>query len=331
MYPQAGRKFDTVFVTLGFLLTAGVFLDGWAHNHLTQTLETFFTPWHAIFYGSFFAICALLIHESVKNYKSGFRFPKLLPRQYHLSIYGLAIFLLAGVGDMFWHLIFGIEVDVEALLSPTHLLLALGGAILMCAPFHALWHRDIKEKPHSFAIIFSVIFFFSLLTFMTQFAHPMHHPWMDSNFITNPPDSGQALGVASIMIQSGIFVGLILTILKRWKFPHGSFVLIVGLNAIFMSVLRDQFRFIPALIIAGFIIDLIYKKIDPDISRTRQIRLFSVLAPMVIYSAYTVTIFLTSGTWWSVHLWVGAIAISGIVGFLLSYLAIEPGSGETVG
>ena len=325
-YPKASSKFDLVFVFLSLWLTVGVFIDGWAHNHLSSTLETFFTPWHGIFYSGFGAVSFSIFFQAVKNYQAGFRWPYLLPREYHLAFFGLIIFFLAGAGDMLWHIVFGIEIDVEALLSPTHLLLALGGSIIMCAPFHALWHRDIKEKPPTVAILMSLVFFLSALTFMTQFASPMHRPWMDSNFITNPPDSGQALGVASIIIQTGIFMGIILAVLKKWRFPFGSFTFILGFNTILMSVFTDQYRFIPAFIISGFIIDILYKILVPGVSKSKAVHLFSILAPMVMYASYTITIFLTSGTWWSIHLWAGAIVMSGITGFLLSYLIVEPAS-----
>lgn len=327
-YPIASRKFDLVFVALSLWFTVGVFIDGWAHNHLSSTLETFFTPWHAVFYSGFAAISISLIYQAIKNYQSGFRWPKLLPREYHLSFIGLFIFLFAGLGDMIWHIVFGIELDVEALLSPTHLLLALGGAIIMCAPFHALWHRDIKEKPPTMAILLSLIFFLSAITFMTQFASPIHRPWMDINFITDPADSGQALGVASIIIQTGIFMGIILATLKKWQLPFGSFAFILGLNTIFMSVLTDQYRFILAFILAGFIIDLLYWFLRPTYSNPKAVRLFAILTPIIIYSLYTITIFSTSGTWWSIHLWAGTIVMAGITGFLLSYLIVEPARGE---
>lgn len=323
-YPKTTRSFDLWFVTFGFWFMIGLFLDGWAHNHLVSSLETFFTPWHAVFYSGFGAVSALLVFRAIKNYFLGFRWPRLLPREYHLALWGVFIFFLSGIGDLLWHTIFGIEADVEALLSPTHLLLALGGVIMMCAPFHALWHRDIKEKPPTIAILLSVTFFFSLLTFMTQFTHPLHHPWMDIAFNTDPSDSGQAIGVASIIIQTGILMGVILTVLKRWQFPFLSFTFILGLNIILMSVLQDQFRFIPTFIISGLIIDILYKILKPKISNPVAIRIFATLMPMIIYSSYVITIFLTSGTWWSIHLWSGAIVISGIVGFLLSYLIIEP-------
>lgn len=152
---------------------------------------------------------------------------------------------------------------------------------------------------------------------------------MDKAFITHPADSGQAIGIASIIIQTGIFMSIILAVLKKWEFPFGSFGLMLGLNAILMSVLQDQYRFIPGFITAGLVTDLLYKAIKPKNSNPKAVRLFATLTPVIIYSIYTATIFLTSGTWWSIHLWAGAVVIAEITGFLLSYLIIEPVRGET--
>src|SRR5262249_25135566 len=48
--PAAGARaaplFDWLIGLLSCWLTGGLFLDGWAHNHL-GSMETFFTPWHA--------------------------------------------------------------------------------------------------------------------------------------------------------------------------------------------------------------------------------------------------------------------------------------------
>ena len=57
---RAGRvagslKYDWLMAVLIFWLIGGVHVDGWAHSHIPG-LETFFTPWHAIFYTGLLAI-----------------------------------------------------------------------------------------------------------------------------------------------------------------------------------------------------------------------------------------------------------------------------------
>ena len=42
--------------------------------------------------------------------------------------------MAGAIGDMFWHIIFGIEVSIDALLSPTHLLLLIGALLILSGP-----------------------------------------------------------------------------------------------------------------------------------------------------------------------------------------------------
>jgi hypothetical protein len=49
------------------------------------------------------------------------------------------LFLVAGVGDMIWHTVFGIETGLDAALSPTHLLLVASGTLLLTSPLRSWW------------------------------------------------------------------------------------------------------------------------------------------------------------------------------------------------
>jgi len=41
---------NLVTILVSWWLMIGIFIDGWAHNTQGEALETFFTPWHAVFY-----------------------------------------------------------------------------------------------------------------------------------------------------------------------------------------------------------------------------------------------------------------------------------------
>jgi hypothetical protein len=56
----AAARNDAITAVLSCWFTAGLFLDAWAHNNVPN-LETFFTPWHAVFYSGFMATAAWLI------------------------------------------------------------------------------------------------------------------------------------------------------------------------------------------------------------------------------------------------------------------------------
>jgi hypothetical protein len=54
------------------------------------------------------------------------------------------------------------------------------------------------------------------------------------------------------------------------------------------------------------------------------LRLFAFGVPVAVYLVYFLSLLATTGIWWSVHLWLGSVALAGITGWLLSYVALPP-------
>ncbi len=147
----------------------------------------------------------------------------------------------------------------------------------------------------------------------------------------NPPFDAtpfvrQALGAASIIVQAALLMGILLLGLRGATLPLGSLTLIVTLNALLVSVLRDQYQLIPAAIVAGLLGDLLVWRVRPSLDRPASVRLFAFAVPVIFYSGYMLTLQLTGGIGWSIHLWLGTIVVAGIVGLLLSYLVLLPPS-----
>src|SRR6266550_8223922 len=116
------RGFEWTVVALSTWLMSGAYLDAWAHRHLAR-LETFITPWHGVLYSGIFAILIFLGVSALRNQARGNRLDQALPAGYNLSLLGAVLFGIGGAIDMLWHLHFGIEVNLAALISPPHLLL----------------------------------------------------------------------------------------------------------------------------------------------------------------------------------------------------------------
>ncbi len=55
----SSASFDWVMVILLALFLGGLHVDGWAHAH-GKVDQSFFTPWHALFYSSFGAVTGAL-------------------------------------------------------------------------------------------------------------------------------------------------------------------------------------------------------------------------------------------------------------------------------
>ena len=53
--------------------------------------------------------------------------------------------------------LFGFEVNIEALLSPTHLLLASSAILIMAGPFRAAWQRTDAVNAHNWRTLFPAL------------------------------------------------------------------------------------------------------------------------------------------------------------------------------
>src|SRR5262245_33483973 len=109
---------DAVAVLLGAWLIGALYSDGWAHLNVPN-LETFFTPWHLALYSGFVAIAVWTGWLARRHGRPGWR----LPLGYGLGAAGVLVFAVGGVADLAWHQVFGIEAGVDALVSPSHLVL----------------------------------------------------------------------------------------------------------------------------------------------------------------------------------------------------------------
>jgi hypothetical protein len=335
-----GAGFDWLMVALGAWLIGGLYLDGWAHIHV-PALETFFTPWHAVLYSGYLAGAAALATTVFRNRRWGASWLRALPVGYGLSLIGALIFLFGGLGDMLWHVTFGIEDGVEGLISPTHLALALGGGLMVTGPLRAGLHGAAPARPRWIArmpLVASLTLFLSLITFFTEYASPYGTTW-----VAVAPASGtrgaaflyQSVGLAGFLVQPAVLMGLVLFVLRSWSFPLGSLTLLLSANVALMAVIHDKYLdtgpypLIGAAVLAGLTGDGLLRWLRPSPDRIHAFRTVAFAIPAVQYLLYFVAIFVWARVTWSVHLWTGAIVIAGGVGWLVSYLVLAPGRSGT--
>ena len=93
----------------------------------------------------------------------------------------------------------------------------------------------------------------------------------------------------------------------------------VALPAALATVLTDTHQFIPSAVVAGLLADLLVRAIGFGRTRLRD-ALVAFAIPALFYAGYFATIALTGGIGWSIHLWLGAIVLAGVVGVLLDEL-----------
>jgi hypothetical protein len=238
--------FEWTVVILCTWLMAGAYLDSWAHRHLPG-LETFFTPWHAVLYSGMFAVLAFLAITALRNRSQGYSRGQVLPAGYSLSLLGCVLFGIGGVIDMLWHLHFGIEVSLAALISPPHLLLMLALGLIVTGPLRAAWRRPISRAP--FTAVISASLLLSMFTFFNQFDQPLVNPWaVRTAAVSDTTRYLQQLGILGIMVQTALLTGIVLYLVSRFTLPFGSITLLAGLNGALLGSLEQHFDLIPIAI-----------------------------------------------------------------------------------
>jgi Tol biopolymer transport system component len=87
--------------------------------------------------------------------------------------------------DLIWHILFGIEVSVQALLSPTHLMLGLGAVLIVTGALRSAWLRLPEHKNYGWArlmpAVICIAIVVSLFAFFTQYAHPQVSTYSSSD------------------------------------------------------------------------------------------------------------------------------------------------------
>ena len=318
----ATPQFEWTVIVLCTWLMAGAYLDSWAHRHLAR-LETFFTPWHAVLYSGMSAILIFLAVSALRNRARGHGPDQVLPAGYGLSLFGCVLFGIGGVIDMFWHLLFRIEVSLAALISPPHLLLMLALGLIVTGPLRAAWRRPGTQAPWTAIVSGSLLL--SMFTFFDQFDQPLVNTWAVTRG-TDPSaiQHAQELGILGIMVQTALLTGVVLYLLSRFTLPFGSITLLVGLNGALLGSLEQHFDLIPVAIIGGLLADLVMLWLRPGPERVTALRVASFLGPVGVSSLYLLFLAVTRGLNWPITLWLGSIVVSGAIGVLLSYLAVHP-------
>lgn len=317
-------RFDWIMIAVCTWLVAGLYADAWAHNHLP--IDNFFTPWHATLYSGLFAVAIFLVGTFVRNRLRGYTTLQAMPPGYELSLLGVILFFFCGIGDLLWHLAFGIEKSIDAALSPTHIGIVISAVLILSGPFRAAWRRPNAGLKQNLLILLPMLlswtYTLSAITVIAQFAHPFVFLW--PTYSQQDPFTIQALAVVSILLQTIILMGLVLLAIRRWTLPFGSLTLLFTLNITLLSFMQDNYALIIVAALAGLTADALYLWLKPSVTQPADLRLFAFVVPVELYLLYFLMLKLTSGVNWTIHLWLGTTFVAGIAGLLLTFLLVPP-------
>lgn len=321
----SGGVFDWSVTILAGIFLGGLFLDGWAHTH-GRVDNTFFTPWHAALYSGYLATALLLVGRAAWGHARGATWREAIPVGYGLSLVGAALWVVGGPFDLLWHSLFGFETSVEALMSPAHAVLALGFGLMASGPLRAALHRPAGRWRDELPMVLSLTFTIANLMFFTQTAHPLSNLWAAGT--ARQSSDVTELGLVSMMLVAAINTVPLLLFLRHARLPAGAVTIVVGLQCLAIGFVFDHGPYpvwpVVGMIAAAMVADLLRAVLRPSALRPAAFRCFAIALPALLCVGYFAALALTVGIGWSTHLWTGTVVFSGIVGWLLSYVALPP-------
>lgn len=331
--PRLSSRDQAWGVLFSLWMVVGLFLDGWAHDN--NRPESFFTPWHAVLYSGFTAAAAYALHMAWRSRSDG-PLHATLPQGHGLTLVALGLFGVGAAADLVWHEIFGIEVAVEALLSPTHLLLLTSGMIALSAPVRAAWgSREEPTTLRSFLPpVLSVALLTALVGFFLLYLSPFVNDAAGQGFLrvaeaphdhpsSDPEELTQLLGIASILVTTFLLAVPTHLLLRRWAPPRGSFTVLYSV-VVMLFIGLDEFRQLPLVLAgigAGAVADAVSRRFPVGSAAAGTAALW-----ILYFAIYEVA---EGGVAWAAELWVGTVFLSALLAGAVGLVAHPPSSVST--
>jgi len=330
----ATTKEDLIQVIFGFCLMGGGMTDGWAHNNLLSEVQEdgFFTPWHGLLYTGFALSAAWTVllayrrrHLASRWWINGW------PAGYKIGALGVALFMLGGLGDMVWHETLGVEVSIDALLSPSHLLLAIGTTLLLTSPARSWFTTGgggLRAVTGTLAIGVAMMNVSLFLLYGLSF---------DNAAAILPFDGARgaighslaSLGLASYVVTTGMVVAPLLMIHRRGT-AIAATTTIVGLIGVFHMTTREfpgqHTAGVIGALVGAVLADVIIVRLDRvrGVDAPFRLPLAGIVVGALITAGHLVGLAAGGGILWPAELWSGAPVVAAAIGALLGGLAARP-------
>jgi hypothetical protein len=314
------------YMVCGLWMVTGLYIDGWAHQ--ADKPETFFTPWHGVLYSGFLVAVAYSLVAGARN--GGRSRPRVEVGDDRITALGLAVFIAGALGDFVWHAVAGIEADIEALISPTHLMLMIGGLMMVTLPVRAALDATRKgraiEPGERLAVIVSVGLSLAVVLFFLMYLSPWAEgEWFHDRYVPDDTFSNMTVhgSMAALLVTAALFCGALLWTARRWTLPFGAATVMFTAVAFGQSGLEGFDLKLPILAAtaAGLVADTLLRAAKP-------LTLVGAATGATLTAAYFVLYHLEDTLGWSASLWAGAIVFSGLAGYAaglaVSALAVSP-------
>ena len=319
--PEArhSNRRQAMTIVAGAWLVLGIFIDGWAHFN-RPGLETFFTPWHGVLYSGAAALFGWLLLPTAG----------VTRRDRVWAMAAAAIFTTGALGDLLWHSVFGIETGLSALVSPTHLLLLLGGLIGVTAPVRERRDEPLNglraAAPNLGAVTLAAALAGFFLLYVSPFATDA--PTLALTAIPEgapgheEAEAPAVTGLAGYLVSTVLVVLPLLVLRRRGMLPFGAVTVLVTSVAFLSSGVAefDQPAAPAAALAAGVAADLAVRA-GQVLPESVQVLLLGAVVPLTLWTAQLGALALTTGVRWPAELVAGVVVLSVMLGTALGLVA----------
>lgn len=322
----------------------GGHIDAWYHQHYGFMIESFLTWPHALLYLGWIASAmpaSLYLFESRAR---GLPRASWLPPGYPVVLAAAAAFGLGGGFDLFWHSAFGFEVDQEALVSPSHIVLICTAGL---GYFGLVWAAIARraQLTRRLSSDLTVAVALGMLLRHTFYALIYSQPFA-TDYASGGAVSGalfgfsgisdwrgmtaQVAGISGIVLYAVLVSLFVVVALRRLRLATGAITVMLLWNAAFNVVgVPEMWIYVPAVVVAALGGELVWTAMGRGTFGGRDARagywVIGAAVPGVMFVGYfAIMATLGGGIAWSTALWTGTPALAAVYGLIASVFAVPP-------
>jgi hypothetical protein len=332
---RVSRRTEAIMTVLSLWFVLGLFPDAYAHSNFPQ-LESFFTPWHAVFYSGFAVTGGWVLWTIWPQVAQGRRGLAAVPMGYGMTVVALPLFVVFGAADLTWHTLLGIETTTDIFFSPSHLGLITTMIIIVTTPLRAAWSNAALPARPSLGALLPAVLTLALSTslvllFLTYGNALLLSPGGIVESYSSLDDGGAGGLATRIVVTNVVLLAPLLLLARRWHLPAGTATLVYVLAAL-ISFILGRFRHLDtalAIIAAGVCVDLLARWLRPTGERRNAFWGFAAAAGLVTWAVYFAVVFSVVGHVPTVAaLWTGTPVVAGLIGWLLAALMLPNAASE---
>jgi hypothetical protein len=324
-FVEEPKAVDAVVVVLATWFVLGAYVVAYAYVHDPgHVIETASRAGYATLTASWSLLTLFLFAGFAYGLREGRAWNRALPDGQTGTFAAALIFGAAWIVDQaFWTPIFGSGgIGLDSLFTPPHLFEMGAAAVIVSGPLRAAARRgETSAGPVALA---SAALLLSVLTFATQFIHPLIDPWAAGDYefrglVAGGPWLGENVGVAAILAQAVILAGTGLLLNSGFSLRAGSMTFVFTVNGVLVAITKSHFYLLPVLVATGIAADawIAWRSRKPG---KPSASLCAVIGGAFATSYLVEITLLPSGTTWSASLWAGTIIAATMLTWMMGRL-----------